>query len=322
MVPLTGIVIVTWNSSEVIGACLDSCLRLGNVETVVVDNASSDNTVLEVQRRPAIHLIANGENRGFAAAVNQGVASLDTAEVLLLNPDAQLIAGVEELAEAVSRPGVAAAAGRLVSSDGVTQSGFNIRSFPTAMTLALEVLGLNRLLPQNRWNRLYRADVNEHDETEVDQPAGAFLMLNKMAWSAIGGFDETFAPVWFEDVDFCRRLHNAGFKILFLPASVAVHIGGHSADRLSWEERQLFWYSSLLRYSSKHFNKRGRRIVSAALMLSCIPRAMLALAAGKGYTAVAVYSKVFLIAWRCGCLGRCGPGQLSQEEIRAKQFHS
>ena len=126
--------------------------------------------------------------------------------------------------------------------DGRAELGFNVRAFPTATSLAFEILGVNRLLPKNSFNRAYRIELDPERETEVDQPAGAFLMINRAAWDAVGGFDEDFWPVWFEDVDFCLRLRQAGYRILYAPRTMAHHIGGHSAARLSWEQRQLFWY--------------------------------------------------------------------------------
>src|SRR5271165_2351861 len=90
-----GIVIVTYNSASVIGACLDAALPTA-AALVVVDNASSDATVPEAARR-GVRLIANSTNRGFAAAVNQGIAVLDSPYILLLNPDAVLLTGLEPL---------------------------------------------------------------------------------------------------------------------------------------------------------------------------------------------------------------------------------
>src|SRR3954451_14618743 len=100
--PDVGIIIVTYNSSAEIGACLDAAMRTG-AEIVVVDNSSADGTVTEVKQR-AVRLIANTENRGFAAAVNQGFIALSTPYVLLLNPDAVIVTGIEPLRAACDLP--------------------------------------------------------------------------------------------------------------------------------------------------------------------------------------------------------------------------
>src|ERR1700682_3696296 len=207
----TGVVVVTYNSAEVIGRCLDSCKGL---PVVVIDNASTDATRDIVQQRPAVKLIANASNRGFAAAVNQGVEALKTELVLLLNPDAQIETPVDPMAEACAREGVGAAGGKLVDETGKVQSGFALRRFPTPMALIFEVLGINRLLLRNPVNRRYRClDVDLDQPAEADQPPGAFLMFRRHVWQRLGGFDTQFHPVWFEDVDFCKRMRDLGLKI-------------------------------------------------------------------------------------------------------------
>src|ERR1700692_4440562 len=134
----TGVVVVPYNSVDVIGLSLDSCAGL---PVVVFDNASSDATRDLVQQRPSVRLISNTGNRGFAAAVNQGVAALETELVLLLNPDAELITPIDPMEEACKREGVGAAGGRLVDENGQVQSGFTLRRFPTPAALIFEVLG-------------------------------------------------------------------------------------------------------------------------------------------------------------------------------------
>src|SRR5664279_4200407 len=102
-----GIIIVTYNSGEEIGACLEAAAASG-AEIVVVDNASQDDTVAEVRRR-GVRLIANAENRGFAGAVNQGFGVLNSPYVLLLNPDAVMQSSLEPLRQACDLPGAAGA---------------------------------------------------------------------------------------------------------------------------------------------------------------------------------------------------------------------
>lgn len=253
-----GIVIVTYNSQAEIGACLDAAMATG-ADVVIIDNASRDGTLAEIARTGATgrgaRLVANSANRGFAAAVNQGFATLDTPYVLLLNPDAVLRTGIEALRQACSLPGTAGAGGRLVDSEGKPQTGFMIRRLPTPAALALEVLLLNRIWPGNRINRRYRAlDLDDSGPLEVEQPAGAFLMVRRVVWEELGGFDEDFYPLWFEDVDFCRRAIDHGYRLYYRPQAVAEHTGGHSILRLGLEMRRFYWYRSLLKYSARHFS--------------------------------------------------------------------
>jgi N-acetylglucosaminyl-diphospho-decaprenol L-rhamnosyltransferase len=301
----TGVVVVTYNSADVIESCLDSC---ANLTVIVVDNASSDGTADVVRRRPAVKLIANTKNRGFAGGVNQGVAALHTKLILLLNPDVELETSIALLAEACSREGVGLAGGRLVDADfGEAQSGFTLRRFPTPWTLVFEVLGVNRLWPPNPLNRRYRCrDLDLEKPAEVDQPPGAFLMFRREVWQRLGGFDTQFHPVWFEDVDFEKRARDLGLKILYVPQVTARHRGGHSIAGLDWGCRQLYWYASLLKYASKHFRPYAYRGVSAAVVLGSIFRAVAEVIRWRSFRPVKVYAKVVRFAGRSLITGRAG----------------
>ena len=290
----TGVVVVTYNSADVIGRCLDSCAGL---PVVVVDNASRDATCELVRQRPSVKLIHNSTNRGFAAAANQGVGALETELTLLLNPDAELATPIDRMAEACSHEGVGAAGGRLVDDTGQVQSGFTLRRFPTPWTLAFEVLGINRLLPRNPVNRRYRClDVDLDQPAEADQPPGAFLMFRRQLWQRLGGFDTRFHPLWFEDVDFCKRARDLGLKIQYVPHAIARHGGGHSTAKLDWRCRQVYWYVSLLRYASKHFRPYAYRGVSAAVVLGSVFRAAVEMVRWRSTTPLKVYATVAKIA--------------------------
>jgi N-acetylglucosaminyl-diphospho-decaprenol L-rhamnosyltransferase len=271
---MAGVVIVTYNSASAIGRCLDACLEQGLVDVVVVDNASEDGTAAEASQRRGVRVIANSTNRGFAAAVNQGFQSLQTETVLVLNPDTLICAGLENLEAAVRQDDVGAGTGTLIGPDGKPQHGFNVRAFPTPLTLVFELLGVNRLWPSNPVNRRYRLCLSPNDTVDIEQPAGAFLMVKRVAWRTVGGFDEEFHPVWFEDVDFCKRLLGQGFRILYVPSATAVHAGGDSVSRMPWIVRQQVWYGSLLRYASKHYTDRSVRSVAIAVIIGCTARAV------------------------------------------------
>lgn len=293
------IVIVTHNSEEVILPCLDGCLPYGS-EVIVVDNASTDGTVQKVRKRPAVHLIVNCENRGFAAAVNQGVLCTRLPLVLLLNPDTMLTSGVGPLSVACSREDVGAAGGRLTGSDGEFQKGFSIRRLPTPVVLSFEALGINRIWPGNPSNRHYRyLDYDSSVAGDVEQPAGAFLMMKRQAWEAVDGLDEGFHPIWFEDVDFCKRLLEKGFRIRYEPGAKAVHVGGHSAKKLEWGTRQCYWYASLLRYASKHFGAGAARTVSISVASGACIRLVMGILR-HGPRAVPVWFRIIRLA--CGYL--------------------
>jgi N-acetylglucosaminyl-diphospho-decaprenol L-rhamnosyltransferase len=291
------IVIVTYNSAREIGACLDAARNTG-VEIVVVDNASTDETRAEVQHR-GVPLIENRENRGFAAAVNQGFAALNCEYVLLLNPDAVILTGLEPLRQACERPGVAAAGGMLIDAAGRAQTGFTVRRFPTVAVLILEALLLNRLWPGNPVNRKYRMlDFDSGVACDVQQPAGAFLMLRKSVWEKLGGLDEGFVPVWFEDVDLCRRAVQLGYTLRYVPGAVAKHTGAHSIAGLEVEKRNYYWYRSLLRYSAKHFRPISFRAVCLGVFTGSIVRGLTGVLMDRSLKSLQDYRKVAGLAWR------------------------
>jgi len=292
-----GIVIVTRESGSEIGACLDCALPTG-AEIVVVDNASSDGTRDEIIRR-GVRLIANPDNLGFAAAVNQGIRALDAPFVLLLNPDAHLETSLDPLIECCSQPGVAGASGKLVDHSGRLQTGFAIRRLPSPAALICEVLLLNRLWPRNPINWHYRClSFDFSVASDVEQPAGAFLMIRRDVWQELGGFDERFWPLWFEDVDFCWRSRSKGYRIRYTPEAVAKHTGGHSLSKISLENQQLYWYRSLLGFAAKHYRSSTARMICAAVILGSIPRMVWGMAAFRSLTPIRVYVKVMALAGR------------------------
>jgi N-acetylglucosaminyl-diphospho-decaprenol L-rhamnosyltransferase len=292
-----GIIIVSYNSGPEIGPCLDAALASG-ADVVVVDNASTDNSAAEAARRGA-RLIANASNRGFAAAVNQGFAALDTPYVLLLNPDAVIQAGLDRLRAACDLPRAAGAGGRLLGADGVPQAGFMVRGLPTPAALILEALLLNRIWPGNSVNRRYRGlNLDLSARGAVEQPAGAFLMIRRAVWLELGGFDEGFYPLWFEDVDFCRRAVDRGYAFYYEPDAVAKHAGAHSIRRLSVENRRVYWYRSLLRYAFRHFSPSAFRAVCLAVLFGCFPRGFAESLSARSLQPLAAYAKVARIASR------------------------
>jgi N-acetylglucosaminyl-diphospho-decaprenol L-rhamnosyltransferase len=293
-------IIVTFNSEEVIGPCLDSLTKMApQLEPIVVDNASTDGTVEMVRKRAQARIIVNPENRGFAAAVNQGISACDADYLLLLNPDANVLTGVDALIDSSRQWGMAA--GKLVSPDGAVQRGFTIRRFPTPAALIFELFGVNRLWPSNPINRKYRYLDRDLDHPgPVEQPAGAFLMTRRDIWRELGGFDEGFHPVWFEDVDYCKRVLDLNrYRIEYVPSVQAVHRGGHSVSRIPPGSRAIHWCVSLTRYAAKHFHSVGYRAVCLAVLLSSIPRMVARMILDRSLQSIATYRKIVGFAGLC-----------------------
>jgi len=275
------------------GAALGS-----GAEIIVVDNASTDGTLAEVRCR-GVRLLANSVNRGFAAAVNQGCAELNCRYCLLLNPDAVLMTSLEPLRAACDLAGAAGAGGCLVDAEGQPQAGFMVRRLPTPASLILEVLLLNRIWPGNPVNRRYRGLGLDYSLRQpVEQPAGAFLMIRRDVWQQLDGFDEGFCPVWFEDVDFCRRAIDREYSFHYEPKAVAKHTGAHSFSSLTLEMRRIYWYRSLLRYAAKHFRPAGVRAVCLAVFAGSCLRALLESVLAKSLHPIATYGSVARLAGR------------------------
>jgi N-acetylglucosaminyl-diphospho-decaprenol L-rhamnosyltransferase len=273
-------IIVAYNSGASIGPCLEALAR-EDCEIAVVDNASRDETVRQVEEFVAwhpVHLTANPENLGFAAAVNQAAKEVSGDVLLVLNPDAVADPGaVKALLQCLETTGAVASGGALLESDGQPARGFTFRRLPTPASLLCETTLMNRLWPNNPINRRYRClDADYSQVQEVEQPAAACLAVTRAAWESVGGFDEQFFPVWFEDVDLCKRLLDGGGKIIYCPAARFRHSGGHSVGKLPFRDKQMFWYGNMLRYARKHFSSGQIATLRAGIIVGMLLRSLAA----------------------------------------------
>jgi N-acetylglucosaminyl-diphospho-decaprenol L-rhamnosyltransferase len=275
------VIIVTHNSGAAISASLGA-LAHEDCEIVVVDNASTDDTLLRIERFVAshpVHLIANSKNRGFGAAVNQGVREAAGDLYLILNPDAIAEPGaISALLQCARSTQAGAVGGAPLNDDGQPARGFAFRKTATLTPLIFEVLLINQLWPTNPVNRHYRClDADYSQQQDVEQPAGACLAITRTAWDSVGGFDEQFFPVWFDDVDLCKRLLEKGVRIVYCPNARFRHSGAHSVGQLSFRDKQLFWYTNMLRYARKHFTKAQVIILRLAIIKGMLLRCLGAL---------------------------------------------
>ncbi len=244
------IVIVSYNVRDRLRDCLRS---LSGQRVIVVDNASSDGSAAMARAEfPSVQLIANTDNRGFAAACNQGIAASTEDFILILNPDTVVTpAALQTLLDVMhAEPRAGACGPRILNADGSLQP--SCRRFPTLPRLLLDELGFGKLFPRSKFFGGYRMTWWAHDELrEVDQLMGAALLLRRAALEEIGAFDERFF-MYFEEVDLCLRLHNAGWKVLIVPGAQVVHHGGQSARQVL-QEATLYRYRSLGAFYRKHY---------------------------------------------------------------------
>jgi len=244
------IVIISYNVRDRLRDCLRN---LSGQRAIVVDNASGDGSAAMVRTEfPAVELIANTNNHGFAAACNQGIAASTEDFIFILNPDTLVTpTALQTLLDVMqAEPRAGACGPRILNPDGSLQP--SCRSFPTLPRLILDELGFGKLFPHSKFFGGYRMTWWAHDQLrEVDQLMGAALLLRRAALEQVGAFDERFF-MYFEEVDLCLRLHDAGWKVLFVPGAEVMHHGGQSARQVL-QEATLYRYRSLVAFYRKHY---------------------------------------------------------------------
>ena len=209
------------------------------------------------------------ENVGFAAGVNCAAAGATGDYLLLLHPDAEATPhAVERLAAILDeQPTCGAAGGRLLSMTEDPQPDFRARRLPTLGSLAVDLLLVRRLWPTNPVSR--RADGVDVDPAKpgrVEQLTASCLLVRREAFVQVGGMDDQFSPAWFEDVDLCRRLQDAGWSIYFVPQAVFRHIGGMSVHTLGRARQKRLYYRNLERYVRKHHGRTAAAALKALLV--------------------------------------------------------
>ena len=252
------IVIVSWNVRDYLAECLRSVFadlnRSGlSGEVWVVDNASTDGTPdLVTDVFPDVHLIANEGNPGFGAANNQGMLDAAASQpryYFLLNPDTLVRRGaLEQMVSFMDEtPHAGMCGARLIYGDGRFQhSAF---AFPGVFQLMFDLFPLPARLYETRANGRYpRRLYDPHGRPfSVDHPLGATMMVRRDVAEATGGFDEDFF-MYCEELDWCWRIHKAGWQIYTVPEAEIVHYGGESTKQVAarsvinlWQSRAQFY---------------------------------------------------------------------------------
>jgi N-acetylglucosaminyl-diphospho-decaprenol L-rhamnosyltransferase len=279
---MISVVIVNWNSGSYLEKSVYSLIKNApDCEIIVVDNDSADASLaFAADRSLPVKILHNSRNLGFAAACNLGWHESRGEFVMFLNPDCECLPGaIDCLADTLLRdPAIWAVGGLLMDPFGRHQSGFNVRSFPTPGSVTAQMLFLDEICPRNPWTSRYRmSGLNIKASSDVDQPAAACLMLTRKSLEACHGFDETFFPAWFEDVDLCKRIREAGGRIRFQPAAAFVHAGGSSIDALGAELFLKYYHANMIRYFLKHHGKQCASRVRAIVIIGLRLRAGLSL---------------------------------------------
>ncbi len=252
---LLTIIIVSWNVREILKRALTSIyVSWGahpGLEVIVIDNASTDDSVTMLRTDfPQVIVIANAENLGFTKANNQGLAVAHGAQLLLLNPDTEVQgAALFTLSRyATQNPRVGMIGPQLLNPDGSTQS--SRRRFPTLPVLFLESTWLEALAPRSLLRHYYAADQNDDAIQAVDWITGAAMFTRQEVVAQVGGMDEGFF-MYSEELDWCRRMKNAGWEIHYVPTAIIIHHEGKSSEQVI-PARHIYFQSSKVRYARKY----------------------------------------------------------------------
>lgn len=251
------VIIVNYNVREFLRHCLLSlrqALEPLAAEIFVVDNASNDGSVEMVRQEFSdVQLIANRENAGFARANNQALQQAAGRVVVLLNPDtvvqADTFTAIQTFFEKHPETGMVGC--KVLNPDGTLQLACR-RSFPTPWVAFTRLSGLSQLFPKSRWFGRYNLTYLPEDETaEVEAISGSFMAVRREALAQVGWLDEDFF-LYGEDLDWCFRLRQAGWKIHYFPGTQIIHFKGESAKQSDLDNLRLF-YQAMGQFVRKHF---------------------------------------------------------------------
>lgn len=264
---MVSVLVVNWNTRELLRACLKSVLvnpPKSPLEVIVVDNASSDGSAEMVRNEfPQVTLVASSKNLGYAEGNNEAWSRAKGEWRLALNPDTEVPPGAIDAAVAKleDRPECAALAPKLVGLDGKTQK--SVRGFPTELGILGDLTGLGKLLPGSSFDSYRLTGFDYEVEQYAPQPMGTFLLFRQSAVGGVGDperpFDPQF-PIFFNEVDLLFRLAQKGGKCLYVPDIEILHHGGASTKQV---RKSMIWEShrSLIRFLRKHSRSLGSRMV-------------------------------------------------------------
>ncbi|MBN7795245.1 glycosyltransferase family 2 protein [Parahaliea mediterranea] len=232
--PDLSIIIVSWNASDYLRECLQSIREeglSGKIEVIVVDNASDDNSVGMVKEQfPETVLLCNSENLGFAKANNLGINVCQGRYIALVNSDVHILNGcLRTLVEFLEGHASVGLVGPfIIGADGRQQ--LSCRAAPTLWNMTCRALALDSIFPKSGlFNRYFMGDWDHASTASVDILSGCFWLTSRFALDSVGVLDESFF-IYGEDMDWCKRFHDAGWDVVFIPQAKAIHYGGASSS--------------------------------------------------------------------------------------------
>ncbi|CAM4062296.1 N-acetylglucosaminyl-diphospho-decaprenol L-rhamnosyltransferase [Pseudomonas reidholzensis] len=298
------VMVVNFNTAALLQPMFDA-LRKADGETLasylVVDNASADDSVQRMAEVcPDALLLSNTKNVGFGRANNQLLEHLQGKYALLLNTDAFVAADSLEktIAYMDANPDCGVLGVRLVGRDGDLQP--SCRYFPTPFNMFVARAGLGRFFP---WVKMVDEMSWEHDAVrECDWLPGCFYLVRREVLDQVGLFDPRYF-LYYEEVDHCKRVKQAGWKVVFYPHTTVVHIGGESSKSVAELEaasRQISAYQieSELLYFRKHHGVSGLILHMLLVCLGDLVLALKALLKGRGWAAIHACWRHSVITWK------------------------
>lgn len=252
------IVIVNWNSGIQLKDCVESVMKSSFDNSIlnkviVVDNDSKDDSIELAERLnfDNLEIIKNKENLGFGKACNIGAKNSQSDFILFLNPDAMVYEDtfhkLFDYIEKNDNSDVVVYGVQLIGDDGKVQR--TCARFPKLRNFLVRVMGLNKI--NQEFFKSFSMEYWNHNETKiVDQVIGAFFLITKDIFEQLNGFDERFF-VYYEELDLSKRVHDSGYKTMYISEIQAYHKGGGTSEQV---KALRFFYStrSSLIYSFKH----------------------------------------------------------------------
>lgn len=273
--PVVSVVIVNWNSKELLKQALTTLHDTTTTvpfETIVVDNGSHDGSVAYLREDwPDVVVVPLDRNHGFAGANNIGFKHCRGKYILLLNVDTislpTMISGLVECME--EHPEAGCVGARHLNPDGSLQ--WSMDDFPSVLNDTLRYTDLIRLPFLQGWlKRKYPAFTDHDVEREVGWVNGACLMIRREVLDVVGGLDEYFF-IYAEELDWCFRIWQAGWTVRFTPRAEVIHIHGGSFNATDGK-RTILLYQSLRRYYRKHYSSLKYHTISTMVALNALWR--------------------------------------------------
>jgi GT2 family glycosyltransferase len=263
------IITVSWNVRDLLRDCIrsvDAGRGLLHLEMIVVDSASSDGSVDMIKQEfPWVELIASEENLGFPGGNNVGIARAKGRNILLLNPDTVILDdALQVMVHYIDQHvDIGALGAKILNPDLSIQS--SRRRFPTMLTAIFESTWLESVAPPAILRDYYTRDLPDDESADVDWVTGACLMVPRLVIDQVGPLDEEYF-MYSEELDWCRRIKDAGWRVIYLPQAQIIHHVGKSSEQ-AVTDRHINFQRAKLRYFRKYHGRWPTTLLRILLLL-------------------------------------------------------